>query len=359
MLRIKDILALLAIVFVLFSCRKDFERPNWDVDLLSPLIKTSLNLSDLLPDSILQTNPDTTLKIVYQESMFDVNVDSIFQIPDTTITEVHTIPLSSSVAPGDSFYTEAKEYNLNVNNGVGLNYAEIESGFIEIEIFSEIKEKVIVVYTIPSATKNGDTLVITDIINAATIGNPAHYTKTIDISGYQLDLTGISKSEINTFVTRAVGIVDTNATSSASLTVGEKITFKNKLIDIVPYFVKGYFGTQVYNYSDTTEIDAFNQILAGSIDLDQVDVDIEFRNGIGVDAQMVMNQFGTDNTVTSQANNLSHAIIGSPININRSQLTYSVPEVNYTNYSIDVNTSNSNIDQLIEIFLTKWLIILI
>lgn len=350
MAKYRNIAVLLIIFLASLSCRKDFERPNWDVDLLSPLIKTSLTLEDLLPDSIIQTNPDTSLTLVYEENILDVNVDSLFKIPDTTISETHVIPLSSTVNPGDSFYTEAQEYNLTVENGVGLNYAEVESGFIEIEIFSEIKEKVIVIYTIPSATFNGDTLVLTDIINAATPGNPAYYTKKIDISGYQLDLSGITKSEINTLVTRAVGIVDTNAPAPANLTIGEQIIFNNKLIDIVPNFVRGYFGQQVYNYSDTTQVDAFNKIASGTLDLEYVDVDIEFNNGIGVDAQLVMNQFGTTNTNTSTTNNLTHSIVGTPINVNRSQLTYSMPEVNYTNYSIDINTGNSNIDQLIEIF---------
>lgn len=333
-----------------FSCRKDFERPNWDIDALAPLLKTSLNLEDLLPDSILQTNPDTSLKLVYQESIFDVGVDSLFKIPDTTITDVYNIPVNSVVAPGGAFYSEAEEYTLNVNNGVGLNYAEIESGFIEIEIISEVKERIIVTYTIPSATKNGDTLEITDVINAATVGQPAYYSTTIDISGYQLDLTGISKSEINTMVTRGVGVVDTNASSSAILSVGEQITFNNKLISIVPYFVRGYFGNQQFNYQDTTEVDVFNRIVGGSLDLDQVDVDVEFRNGIGVDAQIVMNQFATQNATTNLNASLNHSFIGSPLNINRSILTYSIPEVNYTDYTISLNTSNSNIDQLIEIF---------
>ncbi|MCB0401294.1 MAG: hypothetical protein KDD41_04375 [Flavobacteriales bacterium] len=350
MLRFTKISVVFLLVLVLFSCRKDFERANWDVDLLAPLIKTSLNLQDLLPDSVLQTNPDTSLKIVYEKNIFDVNVDSLFKIPDTTITEIYSIPLSSTVAPGDSFYSEAKEYSLNVSNGVGLNYAEIESGFIEVEIFSEIKEKVIVTYTIPSATKNGDTLVLKDIINAASPGVPAYYSKKIDMSGYVLDLTGISKAKINTLVTRAVGVVDTNATSSVTLTIGEKITFNNKLIDIVPYFVRGYFGQQQFSYSDTTQFNAFSHIASGSLDLEQVNVDLEFRNGIGVDAQLLMKQFGTANTNTSQNAMLSHSIMNTPININRSQLTGNIPEVNYTSYSINLNTNNSNIDQLIEIF---------
>lgn len=335
---------------LLFGCRRDVEKANWDVDALAPLIKTSLNLEDLLPDSILQTNPDTSLKLVYQENIFDVNVDSLFQIPDTTVTDVYTIPFSSSVAPGGTFYSESEEYGLNVNNGVGLNYAEIESGYIEVEIISEVEERIIVTYTISSATKNGDTLVLNDIVNAASPGNPAVYSRLIDISGYDLDLTGISKAEVNTLVTRAVAIVDTNALNPVNLVAGQKITFNNKLIDIVPFFVRGYFGNQFYSYTDVTSISDFNMIAGGTLDIEDVDVDIEFRNGIGVDAQMVINQFGTRNTNNTTSANLAHSIIGSPININRSVLTGSVPEVTYTNYLIDVNTNNSNIDQLIELF---------
>jgi len=192
--------------------------------------------------------------------------------------------------------------------------------------------------------------VLNDIVNAATPSTPAVYTRLVDISGYDLDLTGISKTEVNTLVTRAVAIVDTNAVSSVNLTAGERITFNNKLIDIVPYFVRGYFGNQFYNYNDATAISAFDMIASGTLDIESVDVDIEFRNGIGVDAQMVINQFGTVNSNNATSANLSHSIIGSPININRSVLTGSNPEVTYTNYLIDVNTGNSNIDQLIELF---------
>jgi hypothetical protein len=346
-LTLKKILIVFIASLLFLGCRKDFERPNWDVDLLAPLIKTSLNLNDLLPDSVLQTNPDTSLKIVYQRNIFDVNVDSIFQIPDTTVSDIYSIPFNSTAAPGSSFYSEDEEYTLNVSNGVGLNLAIIESGFIEVEIYSEILEKIIVTYVIPSAIKNGDTLKLVETVNAATPSQPAHFIKKIDISGYELDLTGISKSEINTLVTRADATVDTNAASSVTLTVGEQITFNNTLIDIVPYFVRGYFGNQLLSYKDTAELDVLNKI-SGVLDLDQVDVNIEFKNGIGVDAQILLNQFGALNTSTANNVNLNHATIGTPININRSTLTYSLPEVTYTTHSIPINTGNSNIDQLIE-----------
>ncbi len=347
MLRYLKITTFLLLIASLFSCRKDFERPNWDVELLAPLIKTSLNLEDLLPDTVLVTNPDTSLKVVYQTSIFDIGIDSLFQIPDTTITDVHSIAVSSIAAPGSVFYSEPEEYSLNVNNGVGLNLAMIESGFIEIEIYSEIKEKIIITYTVPSAIKNGDTLELVETINAATPGNPAHFKRKIDISGYDLDLTGVNHSEINTLVTRAVATVDPMASSSVTLIFGETITFNTTLLGVEPYFVRGYFGNQLLSYKDTAEVNVLNKI-AGTIDLDEVDVNIEFKNGIGADAQILLNQFGALNTNTTNNVNLLHSSIGSPINLNRGLLTYSIPEVNYSAYNIPMNTINSNIDQLIE-----------
>ncbi|PCI93670.1 MAG: hypothetical protein COB15_15945 [Flavobacteriales bacterium] len=351
MLRYKKIVALCLIVFTFFSCRKDFERANWDVDVLAPLIKTTLTLEDLFPDSIIQTNPDTSIKLVYQTNIFDIDMDSLFQIPDTTIAEVYIFPLSSLANPGASFYSNSEENELNISNGVELNYVQIESGFIEIEIYSEIQEKIIVTYTIPSATKNGDTLVLNDIIPAGTLLQDGYYKKLIDISGYELDLTGISKSEVNTLVTRAIGVVDTNATGPVTIFSGSKITYNNKLMDIIPSFVRGYFGAQQLHFGpEITNTTAFNMITSGTLDLEAVDVNIEFKNGIGVDAQLILNQFSTSNINTGASNVLSHSSIGTPLNLNRAQLTNSIPEVTYSSYNITMNPTNSNIDQLIEIF---------
>jgi hypothetical protein len=351
MLISKKILSICLIVFTLFSCRKDFKRPNWDVDLLAPLVKTTLTLSDLLPDSIIQTNPDTSLKIVYQTDIFDIDMDSLFKIPDTTIVDVFSFPLSSIASPGNSFYSNDEELELNVSNGVELNYAFIESGFIELEVRSEIKEQIIVKYTIPSALKNGDTLVLEELIPAGTLAQDGIFTKTIDMSGYELDLTGISKAEVNTIVTRATGTVDTNATGPVVILAGEKITINNKLIDVIPKYVRGYFGNQQFRFGpETTSFTAFERIVDGTLDIEQVDVNLEFENGIGVDAQLTINQFETVNTNTGTNAVLNGNVIGSSININRGQETFSVPEVNYSNTSVSINTPSSNIDQLIEIF---------
>jgi hypothetical protein len=344
-------ISFLVILLLFFSCRKDFERPNWDVDLLAPLVKTSLTLDNLLPDSVLITNPDTSLKIVYQTSLFDIDMDSIFRIPDTNITEIFSFPISTFPSPGDAFYSTDKETTLGVSNGVQLNLASIESGRIELEIWSEIKEKVIITYTIPIATKNGDTLILQELIPAGTTSQAGYFTTSVDISGYELDLTGISKTKVNTFVTRAVGRLDTLAAGPVVVQAGEKITISNKLIGVVPSYVRGFFGNQQYHFGpETTDFNAFSRILAGTLDLNQVDVNLSFENGIGVDAQITLNQLAATNTKNASTISLTHPIIGNSLNINRALQTFSVPEVNYTYLNTLISTSNSNIDQLIEIF---------
>jgi len=347
----KKIAAISIIVLLFFSCRKDFERPNWDIDLLTPLIKTTLTIEDLFTDSIVQTNPDTSLKLVFQTEIFNIEMDSLFQIPDTTITETYSFLFSSLASPGASFYSNDEEKTFNINNGVELNLIQVESGFIEIEVFSEIKEKIIVTYTIPGATRNGDTLILNDIVPAATISQDGYLKKIIDLSGYDLDLTGISKSEVNTLVTRAEGVLDTNAAGPVVISGGSKITYKNKFVDVVPFFVRGYFGTQQLHFGpETTTTSAFSAITGGTLDLEQVDVNLEFKNGIGVDAQLILNQFSTTNTNTGMNNLLIHSSIGTSLNLNRAQLTNTIPEVIYSSYNLDMNTVNSNIDQLTEIF---------
>jgi len=254
-------------------------------------------------------------------------------------------------SPGLFFLTDDQEIKLNVGNGIELNKILVKSGFIETTIFSEIQEAIIIEYTIPSARKNGDTLVLRETIPAGTPTQDGFFTKQVDLSGYEMDLTGVSGSEVNTIVTRAKSAIDTNAAGPVVIFAGEKLTFTNKLIDVIPHYVRGYFGNQQIQIGPTTtNFNVFQNIGGGSVDIEQADVYLTIKNGIGADAQIILNQFETINNTSNDNNTLNGSIIGSSININRAQETFTVPEVNYSNKVIQINNSNSNIDQALEIF---------
>ena len=94
-------LLLLFIAPILFSsCRKEMEKASWDTDILTPLVNASMTINNILPDSILQANPDSSLKIVFNNDLYKIDMDTLFNIGDTTIHNGYALPGSISFSPG-------------------------------------------------------------------------------------------------------------------------------------------------------------------------------------------------------------------------------------------------------------------
>ncbi len=103
----KLILSFFLIGLLISSCRKDLENPSWDTQLLAPLVNASLDINNILPDSILQANADSSMKIVYNSDIYNLSMDTLFQIPDTIIKNGYNIPLSTTLTPGQTVINNA------------------------------------------------------------------------------------------------------------------------------------------------------------------------------------------------------------------------------------------------------------
>jgi len=76
----------LIIIALLFqNCKKEATSPSWDVGILAPIIKTTLSIDNLVNDTLTQTGPDSLISIVYNSEMYTMALDSIIELPDTTI----------------------------------------------------------------------------------------------------------------------------------------------------------------------------------------------------------------------------------------------------------------------------------
>ncbi|WP_028981719.1 hypothetical protein [Sporocytophaga myxococcoides] len=82
------IIIFLLVLFV--SCRKEFEKPRWDAGILAPLIKTNLGIDDIIKDSIIQKNPDNSLKIVNRELLYSMTLDSLLNLGKKNFPEYNT-----------------------------------------------------------------------------------------------------------------------------------------------------------------------------------------------------------------------------------------------------------------------------
>ncbi len=346
MRRILLFISLLSLFVLLFSCRKGMEKPSWDTQDLAPLVKTSLNINNLLPDSILQANPDSSMKIVYQNDIFHFSMDTLFKIPDTSLIQAYTIPIAVTLQPGQTVVSNNLSETTYSLQGAQLRTIVIKSGFINYNVKSFIHEVTNFVYGLPCATLNGVPFTVNISVPAAVGNTPGIYNQTYNLSGYVLDLTGINKNKINTIYTSLTALVSPLG-HAVLVNPTDSLVIKNTFQKFIPYYAKGYFGQSTFKVGPSeTEFSMFKSIVDGTIQLEDVNFNLSIENPIGLDAQIFINNLNSINSHKGTNIGLANSIIGSPININRAAESGGNVFSTYKNFPL--NTSNSNIKQMLE-----------
>jgi hypothetical protein len=322
------------------------EKPYWDTDILTPLINSSLTINHILPDSILQSNPDSSMKIVYEGDIYKLSMDTLFSIQDTTISNSFNIPINHTFSPGDTVVSNnvsETTYNLG---GPQLKKVVIKKGYVTFKVKSLIEEKVDFIYKIPCATLGGVDFKVNVTVPAAIGSTAGVYNQTFDLSGYTFDLTGVAHNKVNTIYTSLTALVNASG-NPVLVTPADFLTIDNTFYDMFPSYAKGYFGNNTFNIGpEQTDFTMFNRIVDGTIQLEDVDFNLSIENPIGLDARIYMNNLKSINTRTGNSIDLVNSIVGSPININRAAESGSAVYPTYANFPL--NTTNSNIKPMIE-----------
>ncbi len=342
----KQFLFPVLLVIVLFSsCRKEMEKASWDTDILAPLISASMNINNILPDSILQANADSSMKIVFNNDLYKIDIDTLFNIEDTTIQNSYALPSPLPLPAGYPIpfpSTTATTYALP---GIELKKVIIKSGFVSFKVKSKIQEETVYTYGIPCATDPFGMVFSRTFTVPGRVGTtPGVYNLLVDLSGYTIDLTGPSGTQINTIytsLTANIGATPVTVTPADSLIIG------NTFFDIIPYYAKGYFGNNTYNVGpSTSNFTLFDRIVDGTLQLEDVDFNFKIENPIGMDARLYVSNISSINTRTGTTINLTNSMIGSTININRAAESGGIVYPTFANFPL--NTTNSNIKPMIE-----------
>lgn len=82
----------IVLLLLLSACRKQGQKASWDADFTTPLVNTTLDLTNLSKDSIIKVNPDNSLLIDYSNTLYEFNLaDQFIHIPDTSIYQSYSI----------------------------------------------------------------------------------------------------------------------------------------------------------------------------------------------------------------------------------------------------------------------------
>jgi hypothetical protein len=128
------------------------------------------------------------------------------------------------------------------------------------------------------------------------------------------------------------------------------VNLQTKLIQVKPYFVKGYLGQDEISENSVRNIGIGGLIKNGTIELDSIRLNFDIINYIGADEQAYFSSFHSHNNRTGTTVDLiAPSFLQKYLNINRATMSPNPDApVNPTYYSIQLDHTNSNIREVIE-----------
>ncbi len=329
------------------GCRKESNRPKWDVDVLLPLITTTLSIGDLVADSLLVVDPDGSVTLLYQSELFAVSLDTVLLADDTTFFYPGVIPVPGplNLPPGFGIVADDDVTQFDFD-GVELRRLDLREGSVVLKIVNMIQSVVLASFQLPGATfPDGDGQLSTSV-GPGTPANPTSITQTRDLAGVSFDLRGPTFNSVNTLQT-IVAIDLDPAGSGATVTDQDSVNAIVTYTGLVPQYARGYFGSRVIEVEPTdNDLGLFDNIVDGILDLDLVTLRVRIENGIGMDIQVVMKELLSVNTRTGAEVDLTHSIMQGPINLTRAQDIGGAAQP--TIYENELDNFDSNVDLFVE-----------
>lgn len=332
---------------VVAGCRKDNGPAQWDVDVLAPLVTTSLTIADIVPDSLLVSDEAGNITLLYSSELFAVDLDTVLNAPDTTYfyPGAITFPGPVDFPPGTGIVDENNVTRFDFDD-VALRYLVLDEGQVELTLTNKVASTVLGSFTLPGAQFPDGGNSITATVAAGSPASPTVSFQTRSLAGVTMDLRGPQLNAVNTLHTIVAINLDPNG-QGATLTDQDSVNAIVTYRGLKPAYARGFFGSQTIEVEPSeSELDLFANIVGGSLDLDDVSLRVKLVNGIGMDIQVALAYLRAVNSRTGATVDLSHSLFQGPINLARATDlgTGFTPMV----YSNAMDNTDSNVDLFLE-----------
>ncbi|MDE0979424.1 MAG: hypothetical protein OSA78_05470 [Flavobacteriales bacterium] len=286
---------------------------EWQVDLALPLIDDVIEWNDVFSDTSVFSTDGTTASLVYYGALSSWDIESLTQLPDTLITKDLSpdfIGGPFQVPPG-AILLDTEEDIVFQGIDQSFRFIRLESGTISYSVESSTNGYVEIQYELPSVTIGGELLNLNVLLSPSVAGVIQSETGTIDLTGAEIDLTGVSGTEINRIATRLTIGTPAYIPDTAQVYGDDSIRVSMHFQDMLVRQVTGYFGKEVVDFNvDQTVFDP-EVFLGGFIDVEPTRARIKFQNTIGADLRLTLDALSLDGII------LEHPELGVPQLISR------------------------------------------
>ncbi len=335
------------------SCIKEFEDTIDELSsikgvtsnptLAAPLINGSINLRDLLNDLSEDDDVFTTTDSEGKISLKFFSRDSVEEKQYITLPNINSsidaiMPpneIPNFVTTGKFSQNISKDLNIVLSGNQRVERVVVKQGSFNFNIGSNFKHNTTVKISYPGITKNGipfiDSFVF--IYNGST---PANITRSVDLSGYEIDFTK-NGSTYNVF-SYEIGVdITRNPSNNVSLT--DKVSIVQG-INVTQYKrIEGYFGKfDIAELTQSDELGLFDKKLEGNVFVENPSLSLKLTNSFGLPVTARVLEI----YVVSGSGVKTPVIINAFKDTFALEYTSSIDQSKVTEYIID--KSNSNID---------------
>lgn len=337
---------LIVLALSISACRKDRPRPQWDLDVLAPLITTSLTIGDLLPDSLLSADDQGRISLLYTAELFSISLDTVLTAPDTSFLYAYALPFPGPIQfqPGATFNTNNDVTRFDLDD-LQLTRLIVRSGQLDVSITNMMNGHIIGNFALPGASLNGLPFTVEQLLPPGTPGAPSTVHASRALDGYDFDMRGPDHNSVNTLATH-LSYANSSEGSAVSITNQDSLLAVVSYAGIVPQYAMGSFGTRTIAVEPAASALSLFEHITGTLDVDQVTATVRIQNGIGIDARAHIHYLRAHNSSTGNNVDLLGPMTAGPVNIDRAlDLGSSFqPAVN----SFHLDPGNSNIDLFME-----------
>ncbi|MCB0804794.1 MAG: hypothetical protein KDC05_03295, partial [Bacteroidales bacterium] len=339
-------------VIMLGSCDKDRPEPSWNVDVLAPLLVDTIRITDVISDTLINTNPDYSVSFVFNKKLYEVNVDSLVKLPDTLFNfsfSLEYLPNPVTLQPGDTIIEEVFDWPLDFESfgidGVKMDEGWIRSGNVIFEVFNQSETDLLASFGINSAVRNEtDTFLVSEKVpDGGLIG------ETYDFSGYRLDLTGMDGDEFNLLNYYLALIVHPDEPSAISLNPTDSFSVNVYFEDVILDYGHGYFGRETYHFGpETYPFTFFDDLDLQGFGIEAADVNLVIGNTYGMESNLVIQEVTAINNTTGENVSLEGSLMNEELFVEKA--TEASPGSGIVDPFIAIfDFSDSNFPELISI----------
>ncbi len=339
-------LAIICGVF-LFSCRRE-EPSTWNIGAAGPVALGRLGLNDMVADSLLSADENGLWHLVISENLTDFDLDSIVAIPDTTIKQTLVVPLVGgpfSIPPNSSIISLEEENQLNVSQA-SLKEVHTKGGTLEYTVKNYIDGFLTCTYELPGVTKNGEVATLIAHTQPGTASDPHISFGSLDLTGYELDMTGENGTGTNTLFSSIIVRTSVDAPSNAQVFGQDSVAIELTIVDPEVSYARGYFGQHDYELDQVVDFGEDFDLPQGALNLNEVNVSFEVENFVGADAQIEFHNLIASNSTSAMITSLHSPDLFSVINVTRATEVNGTVVPTY--HEISISEDNSNIDEFLE-----------